>query len=87
MLLNYLRGGELKKLTLSQIVFKTMKALPIGQEFYGREFQKLVGNDYPSAVQKYTDTILRIARASCRDMFICINRHTSLYKRVKTIDE
>lgn len=77
----------MKKLTLSQIVLKTMKALPIGQEFYGREFQKLVGNEYPSAIQKYTDTILRIARANCRDMFICINRHTSLYKRVKTIDE
>ena len=77
----------MEKLTLSQAVFKTMKALPIGEEFYGRDFQKLVGNFYPKAISKYTDTIMRIARANCRDMFICVKRSTSLYKRVATIDD
>ena len=69
-------------MTLKESVIAVIRDLPIGMEFSGRELQRWVCQYNKKAGRKYTETILRIARAYCRDDYSCINQPKSFYKRV-----
>ena len=68
--------------TMKQAVVYVMQKMDIGERFHGNTFKETVAMYYPKARNCYVDTILRVARRYCRDMFKVVDRTRSLYERI-----
>lgn len=79
---NLYGGDTLEINTLKGAVIYVMNSMEIGERFYGNAFQKSVALYYPKAKNCYVDTVLRVARRHCRDMFRVVDRAKSLYERI-----